>query len=540
MRNSLTQKIVLIFITFGLVLFGTTDLYTKVDAATVSSSTLYQTTANVNLRAGSSNKHKVILTIPKGKNVTYLSKSGSWFKVKYANKTGFVSSSYLKKPTANSQASTQATVTYQTTANVNLRTGASNKHKVILTIPKGKNVTYLSKSGSWFKVKYANKTGFVSSSYLKKPTANSQASTQATVTYQTTANVNLRTGASNKHKVILTIPKGKNVTYLSKSGSWFKVKYANKTGFVSSSYLKKPTANSQTNSQATVTYQTTANVNLRTGASNKHKVILTIPKGKNVTYLSKSGSWFKVKYANKTGFVNSTYMKKSVIKETVPNYKNVRYYNTNIHIYTSNPNANLTVSKGKPNVLEPLSSIKLPNELAKINLGFFNSKMEHGGLFMVNGQVTSNHNPKYVIMEYKKTGKIDIRSIATPLINLQELEDMKENNYFAVGTSYSLVQNGKINLAHSEYFSHSKSRNPRTLFGQTKDGRFIMAVTDGRINGSSGLTASQSADVMMKLGAVEAVNLDGGGSSTLYINGNLINKLGESPRKIGSALFITK
>ena len=110
--------------------------------AAAESSTLYQTTAGVNLRAGASTKHKVIVTIPKGKNVTYLSKSGSWYKVKYGNKTGFVSSKYLKKPTSTSN--TQPSVTYQTTASVNLRSGASTKHKVIVTIPKGKNVTYLS------------------------------------------------------------------------------------------------------------------------------------------------------------------------------------------------------------------------------------------------------------------------------------------------------------------------------------------------------------------------------------------------------------
>ncbi len=470
MKKSLPQKILFMAIVFCLVLF-TPEISTKATAASESSSTLYQTTANVNLRAGASSKHKVILTIPKGKNVTYLSKSGSWYKVKYANKTGYVSSSYLKKPTT-SKPATGTSITYQTTASVNLRAGASTKHKVIVTIPKGKNVTYLSKSGKWYKVKYANKTGYVSSTYLKKPTT-SQSNTGAAVTYQTTTNANLMDGASTKHKVILTIPKGKNVTYISKTGSWYKVQYGNKTGFINSAYLIKP-------GQA-----------------------------------------------------------------AVPNYKLTRYYDTNIHVYTSNPNAQLAVSKGKPNVLESLSSITLPNEIAKTNMGFFDSKMEHGGLFMVNGQVTSNHKPKYIIMEYKKTGKIDIRSLANILSgnNLmidQELENMKGSNYFAVGTSYSLIQDGKRNLAHSEYFANSKNRNPRTMFGQTKDGRFIMAVTDGRVNGSSGLTASQSADVMLKLGAVEAVNLDGGGSSTLYIGGNLMNKLGESPRKIGSALFILK
>ena len=205
-----------IFLIISIIIFSvlfTPHSFERETAAAESSSALYQTTANVNLRAGASTKHKVIVTIPKGKNVTYISKSGSWYKVKYGNKTGFVSSTYLKKaPT--SKPTTQTTVTYQTTANVNLRAGTSTKHKVIVTIPKGKSVSYISKSGSWYKVKYGNKTGFVSSSYLKKATASkpntqSTPTTQTAVTYQTTANVNLRAGASTKHKVVVTIPKGK-------------------------------------------------------------------------------------------------------------------------------------------------------------------------------------------------------------------------------------------------------------------------------------------------------------------------------------------
>lgn len=60
---------------------------------------------------------------------------------------------------------------------------------------------------------------------------------------------------------------------------------------------------------ATFKYLTTVNLNIRSGASTKYKVLVTIPRGKSVTYVSKSGSWFKVKYGEKIGFVNSAYLK---------------------------------------------------------------------------------------------------------------------------------------------------------------------------------------------------------------------------------------
>ena len=61
-----------------------------------------------------------------------------------------------------------ATVKYATTANLNMRSGASTKHKVLTVIPKGKQVTLISKHGTWYKISYASKTGYVSSQFLKQ------------------------------------------------------------------------------------------------------------------------------------------------------------------------------------------------------------------------------------------------------------------------------------------------------------------------------------------------------------------------------------
>ncbi|WP_172372627.1 D-alanyl-D-alanine carboxypeptidase family protein [Sporosarcina jiandibaonis] len=224
-----------------------------------------------------------------------------------------------KDSTSRAEAST---ISYQTTTNLKMRKGASTKHKIITTIPKGKKVTYVSKSGSWFNVKYGNKTGFINSKYLKKVTApakNAAAKTTSSKQYQTTTDLNMRTGASTKHKIVIPIPKGKKVTYVSKSGSWFKVKYGNKTGFASSKYLKQVSGSTKTTKKSATSkqYQTTTTLNMRTGASTKHKVIISIPKDKKVNYVSKSGSWFKVKYGNKTGFINSKYLK-NPSKVTVP------------------------------------------------------------------------------------------------------------------------------------------------------------------------------------------------------------------------------
>ncbi|EXJ23118.1 D-alanyl-D-alanine carboxypeptidase [Alkalibacterium sp. AK22] len=157
----------------------------------VSASTLeYQTTANLNLRSGASTRHKILLTIPRGQKVEYLSKSGSWYRVRYNGRTGFVSSSYLRKvpavapakqTTAKPAAAPKSQTSYETTANLNLRSGASTRHKILLTIPRGQKVDFISRSGSWFQVRYKGTTGFVSSAYLKAAPASKAAAPKAEI-----------------------------------------------------------------------------------------------------------------------------------------------------------------------------------------------------------------------------------------------------------------------------------------------------------------------------------------------------------------------
>lgn len=204
-----------------------------------------------------------------------------------------------------------ATATYTAKSNVNLRTGGSLKHKIVTQIKKGQTVKVVSYGSSWSKVIYGSTPGYVSTSYLKKggtPTQVSAPSSSAT-NYTAKSNVNLRTGGSLKHKIITQIKKGQTVKMVSYNSKWSKVLYGSKTGYVSTSYLTKTAEKKPVTASATK-YVTTDRLNMRTGASTKYKIITTIPKGKTVTYVSKSGSWYKVKYGSKTGWVSSAYLKK--------------------------------------------------------------------------------------------------------------------------------------------------------------------------------------------------------------------------------------
>jgi len=84
------------------------------------------------------------------------------------------------------------------------------------------------------------------------------------------------------------------------------------------------------------------------------------------------------------------------------------------------------------------------------------------------------------------------------------------------------------------------ARNPRTLAGVTADGRLLLVTVDGRRAGFSvGTTLSESAGVMRALGAVDAMNLDGGGSTTMVVGGRVVNRPSDGrERAVSDGLFV--
>jgi len=95
-------------------------------------------------------------------------------------------------------------------------------------------------------------------------------------------------------------------------------------------------------------------------------------------------------------------------------------------------------------------------------------------------------------------------------------------NLLAFGPS--LVENGEITVDTNSEVGQSMASNPRTAIGIIDENHYIIVVSDGRTSESEGLSLYQLAEVMKSYGVKTAYNLDGGGSSTLYFNGQVINK----------------
>ena len=97
----------------------------------------------------------------------------------------------------------------------------------------------------------------------------------------------------------------------------------------------------------------------------------------------------------------------------------------------------------------------------------------------------------------------------------------------AIGGLPVLVQNGAIQVTAEEELIDSEAfvgPNPRTAIGYREDNTIIVLVVEGRQAGSAGTTLQETAEIMLSLGAVEAVNLDGGGSTTMVAADEVVNR----------------
>lgn len=105
-----------------------------------------------------------------------------------------------------------------------------------------------------------------------------------------------------------------------------------------------------------------------------------------------------------------------------------------------------------------------------------------------------------------------------------------------------LVKDGQVFVdAEAQGFgaSFSNTLHPRTALGLTADGKLLIVTVDGRQTISGGISLPNLAKLMIQLGAVNAINLDGGGSTTLAAHGILLNSpSGGVERAIANALLV--
>ena len=176
--------------------------------------------------------------------------------------------------------------------------------------------------------------------------------------------------------------------------------------------------------------------------------------------------------------------------------------------------------------------VKNSNSIAGVNGGLYVSDSNKGGkplgLVVCNGEIQYNNPTGYAglhLIGFDTNNVLRIISLegmnSTQIEELVKKEKIRDavvfqeessdkNNHFV-----KLVINGEARQMNGS----GSGANPRTVIGQKADGTVLLLVTDGRgASGHLGATASDLINVMMEYGAVNAANLDGGSSSSMYYN----------------------
>lgn len=243
----------------------------------------------------------------------------------------------------------------------------------------------------------------------------------ATVTGVTKANVNMRSGAGTKYKVVKVVKANKTVTILGQKGSWYKVKYNGKTGYISKSYVIKK---NYTVKKYSGKYKTKVALTVRKGPGTNYVKAGTLKKGEVVTVKGKtSNGWLQITYKGATRYISGS--SKYVVKYTAPVKNNAPVINVE---------DTYTLTKGEDFEYAMLNATATDKED-----GDLTDKIDFSGV--VNTGKVGEYTVKLEVKDSK--GATATKSVKVVV------EDVKTNNkpVIAVNSTYEVKQNGSFNYA---------------------------------------------------------------------------------------------
>lgn len=269
-------------------------------SSTSTATALYTAKEATNMYSSMTTSSSVVSAIPKGATITYISThgaTGSWYKVSYNGKIGYVAQKYFSAYEGGS-VTPQVNPTHMTTDSTKVYASITTTSRVLTTLPKGAKVSLQSLYGatnSWGKISYNGINGYVAMRDLQSLTAPKP----MYISNQTA----LYNSMSSTKKAIRTLTPGTAVSQLSThgaTGSWSKVTYQSTTGYVPTRDL------SEKFTQVVTPYYAQQETKLYSSMSSSKTVLQTIPKGAKVDQFAKfgaTGSWYQVRYNNTTGYV---------------------------------------------------------------------------------------------------------------------------------------------------------------------------------------------------------------------------------------------
>lgn len=218
--------------------------------------------------------------------------------------------------------------------------------------------------------------------------------------------------------------------------------------------------------------------------------------------------------------VGQTFGQRSTVK--VFSLKESGYKGYMAKVKLHDPSAvKLVLSNGKVgSVGETTSQVgKRSKAILAINGGGFarqNGKLYPMGITVVNGEIKTFYQTDLSFIGFNEKGQL----VGGDVTSKKQIRDLNVRN----GATFvpTLLKDGKKQTIPSKW---RNKREPRTLIGHFTNGDLLFIVIDGRQEGhSKGVTLEEAQDKLLEFKIKDAYTLDGGGSSTFYYNGKLMNR----------------
>jgi len=233
--------------------------------------------------------------------------------------------------------------------------------------------------------------------------------------------------------------------------------------------------------------------------------------------------------SSSTGTVIGTYSD-SKRKITVTQY---RAYDSNIYVAdvevtdgTSILSAFANNTYGR-NITDTTSDMAEENNaVLAINGDYYGARQS--GYVIRNGVVYRNQGSNGEDMVISKDGSLSFISESdTTTDSLMQKQAWQVLSFGPV-----LVENGQVAVSENDEVGMAMASNPRTAIGTVAKNHYLFVVSDGRTSESAGLSLYELANFMKSLGATNVYNLDGGGSSTMVFQGEVVNNPTTNGNKI--------
>ena len=170
------------------------------------------------------------------------------------------------------------------------------------------------------------------------------------------------------------------------------------------------------------------------------------------------------------------------------------------------------------NITDTTSDIASENNaILAINGDYYGARQS--GYVIRNGSIYRNSSGNRDALAIMKNGEFEF--VTEGETSAETLLENGALQVFSFGPV--LLEDGSISVTENEEVGMAMASNPRTAIGYLGKNHYVFVVSDGRTSESAGLSLYELASFMKSLGALDAYNLDGGGSSTMVFKGEVIN-----------------